>query len=220
MAQIVLSVFALLVGFLALVGAVVFVFVSRKAREASVRVTFPYVVFDVETTGLDSLLNGVVEIAARDSNGREFQAFVSPWDGCAYDEYALKVNGMTMAEILMGISELGAVQALEAWLKDAPRGWFFVGANPSFDHAFISALIARVGSTVRLDYHKMDIQSMALCAHAQGRITLPLNPKNEQPLVKVDALCEAFSISRSSEVHGALEDVRLEETILLGLLAL
>jgi DNA polymerase III epsilon subunit-like protein len=63
----------------------------------------------------------------------------------------------------------------------------------------------------------MDIQSMALMANAQGRISLPLNPKNGQPLVKVDALLEAFNLSRGGDHHGALEDVRLEEQVLLKL---
>lgn len=195
-------------------------FVARKLSDRGTTIAVPYIVFDVETTGLDPAKNGIIEIAARDSNGREFNMKVRPFDGCAWDEYASQVTGVTQDHVRDWATEVQVMEELGRWLIDAPSGWFFIGANPSFDWAFINALAERTGVRIKLDYHKMDIQSMALAAHCQGKITLPANPKNGQPLVKVDALLKAFHMTRSSDTHGALEDVHLEELVFLRLIAL
>lgn len=207
-----LAVLSLLAAMVALNVLIISVFKTRKVARNFVR----YIVFDVETSGLSSVKNGVLEIAARAWDGREFQSFVCPWAGCEFEAKAMEINGLY--EYLLHTSEFGAMQALQAWLKNFEKGWMFVAASPAFDYAFLEAIQERTGVKLGLDYHKMDVQSMALLLHMRGEIKLPVNEKTGAPVVKADALFNYYGLARSSEIHGALEDVRLEAALLEAML--
>ena len=129
------------------------------------------------------------------------------------DERALQINGLVPSE---GEAEADVARAFAEWIASAPSGWLFVGANPSFDHSFLSAFNARNGNIFKLDYHKVDVQSMAVLADARGEITLPI--KNGQPQMSLNAVLAALGLARASETHDALEDVRLTEAAMLRLI--
>lgn len=176
---------------------------------------FSYIVIDVETSGLDAEKNALLSLAARDSTGREFYCRVRAFEGARLDERALQINGLDPSE---GEGEADVALAFAKWIAGAPSGWLFAGANPAFDHAFLSALNARNGNAFKLDYHKVDVQSMAVLADARGEIVLPI--KNGQPQMSLNAVLAALGLARASETHDALEDVRLTEAAMLRLIAL
>ena len=174
---------------------------------------FNYIVLDVETGGLDAERSALLSLAARDSAGREFYSRVKAFEGAQLDERALQINGLNPSE---GEVETNVALAFAEWIAGAPAGWLFVGANPAFDHAFLSAFNARNGNTFRLDYHKVDVQSMAVLADARGEIALPI--KNGQPQMSLNAVLAALGMARVSNTHDALEDVRLTEAAMLRLI--
>jgi DNA polymerase III epsilon subunit-like protein len=163
----------------------------------------PFVCIDVETGGLTAGYHPLLSIGAVDSTGRAFYVRIRAKKSLC-DGKALAINGLTPWR---GVSLRHGMKLFAKWLSQAPHGWYWLGANPSFDKRFIDVAIRESGVDMFVDYHLMDVQSMAFMLDSASVIALPLH--KERPLVRLSSLCETFGIGRISDTHDALEDARL-----------
>lgn len=155
------------------------------------------IIFDTETTGLDSRTDRVIEIGGIElinhfPTGRSLHLYVNPGDQKVHPD-ALAVHGIT-----------------DEFLKDKPPFadiveevlGFFEGAkwiahNATFDMGFINAEFARLGLPPILPDMVTDTLSLARRKH-------PMGPNS------LDALCRRYGIDNSHRTkHGALLDSEL-----------
>jgi DNA polymerase III epsilon subunit-like protein len=171
-----------------------------------------YVVIDTETSGLNPYVHAITEIAAIDSSGREFQIDVIPHSETEFNQKAMDITGKS-ALLLKSLesNETEAAKAFADWLKEAPKGWLFVGANPCFDYTFLYQLSLRTSIKIPINKKKIDIQSIAFAEWARGR--LRLREFDGVPILSLDELLSVTELSRKSFNHNALEDAKLTEAL-------
>jgi DNA polymerase III alpha subunit (gram-positive type) len=126
----------------------------------------PLAFLDTETTGLNPLVNGVVEVAVirvqPDGTEERFHSFVRPLDAETYLAWAPPAH----------IAE--AVRSRQARIGDAPpikdiaeellaflSGCILVGQNIGFDEVMLNGSLFREGITQRVPYHKIDTKTLA-----------------------------------------------------------
>ena len=155
------------------------------------------IIFDTETTGLDSREDRIIEIGGIELNdhfptGRTLHLYIHPGDRKIHPD-ALAVHGIS-----------------EEFLADKPKFAevaeeiiaFFAGAkwiahNASFDMGFINAEFARLGIEPVPNSDVIDTLQMARRKH-------PMGPNS------LDALCRRYGIDNSHRTkHGALLDSEL-----------
>jgi len=156
------------------------------------------IIFDTETTGLDSSKDRIIEIGAleydvnRFPTGRKFHHYINP-DGMKMPSEAQKIHGIT-----------------DAMLADKPRfadivdeflhftdGALLIAHNAMFDLGFINAELGRCGKRP-IDVDRIiDTLPIARRKHPGAQNTL-------------DALCRRYGIDASGRIlHGALLDAEL-----------
>jgi DNA polymerase III subunit epsilon len=155
------------------------------------------IIFDTETTGLDSREDRIIEIGGIELDnhfptGRSIHLFVNPGNKKVHPD-ALAVHGIT-----------------DDFLKDKP-GFadvvdqileFFEGAkwiahNATFDMGFVNAELGRLGMAPISNDNVIDTLSLARRKH-------PMGPNS------LDALCRRYGIDNSHRSkHGALLDSEL-----------
>lgn len=155
------------------------------------------IIFDTETTGLESKIDRVIEIGGIElfnhfPTGKTLHIYISPEDRKVHPD-ALAVHGIT-----------------DEFLKDKPKfadvvtqiQEFFEGArwvahNATFDMGFMNAEFARLGIAPIAPDLVTDTLSMARRKH-------PMGPNS------LDALCRRYGIDNSHRTkHGALLDSEL-----------
>ena len=97
-----------------------------------------FVVVDLETTGLDPLVEGILEIAAVRLEGDRvvgtWQTLVNPGPGVEISEASHAIHGITAAMVADAPGVAEALRAFEAFLGDAP----LVAHNAPFDVGFLN----------------------------------------------------------------------------------
>ncbi|MCA1442201.1 DNA polymerase III subunit epsilon [Ensifer sp. IC4062] len=155
------------------------------------------IIFDTETTGLDSRDDRVIEIGGVElenqfPTGRTLHLYINPGDRKVHPD-ALAVHGIT-----------------DEFLKDKPSfadvvdqildffgGARWVAHNATFDISFINAEFARLGLPPVAGEHVTDTLVLARRKH-------PMGPNS------LDALCRRYGIDNSHRAkHGALLDSEL-----------
>lgn len=169
------------------------------------------VVIDVETTGVNPMKNGLLEIAAiatlyNDNNelsGSEttFSTHIIPFEGCTIDQAALKVNGIDPYHpFRFPITEQEAISGLFEYVKTALkqsecRRAVLVGHNAHFDLSFINAAIKRCGLSKDNPFHAFTcFDTATLAGLALGKTIL------------AKALKEAKIEFNTKEAHSATYD--------------
>jgi DNA polymerase III epsilon subunit-like protein len=187
------------------------------------------VFLDTETTGLDPVVNEIVEFAAikRNRAGKvvatlkiDVRALYAneppPWaEGLpGFDretwaegiQYALKVNGLTLEEVTSedrADPDEAAVQ-----IADFLKNCTLIGQNPSFDVEFLKQMMLRskvkemwYGKVrpVRLPYHKIDVVTLAY-------VRLVPDGLGKLSLTKEGGVCEFLGIPIEG-AHTAMGDV-------------
>jgi len=166
---------------------------------------------DTETTGLDPLKNGVIQIAGIiEIDGvviQEFDYKVKPFQKDVVDLKALKVNGRTIDEIA-GFSLPVDVyrDIMEIFTRhidkyDKTDKFSLVGQNVHFDYDFLNEFFKKCGSPflyAYIDYHMIDVITATALFTIAGKMHL----QN----MKLKTVCDHFGIPL--EAHDALEDVR------------
>lgn len=155
------------------------------------------IIFDTETTGLDSQADRIIEIGAveldnRFLTGRSFHVLVNP-DGREVHPEALAVHGISNA---MLSDKPRFAEIIDQWFEFVGDGRL-VAHNAGFDVGFFDAEFARLGFPP-VDPGRV-IDSLAL-----ARRRHPMGPNS------LDALCNRYGIDNSHRTkHGALLDSEL-----------
>jgi len=158
----------------------------------------PIVVLDVETTGLNTSQDEIIEIGAvRIENGREvaeFSQLINP--GKPLPEKIVEITGITSA-MLRDMPKLEEVAPAFAEFID---GAVLAAHNAAFDMAFIKRLLARIGKD--FDYPVLDTLALARNLYPQS--------KNH----KLGTLCKLLDINLTN-AHRAVHDARATGIMLL-----
>ena len=155
------------------------------------------IIFDTETTGLDSREDRIIEIGGIELDnhfptGRTLHLYINPGDRKVHPD-ALAVHGIT-DEFLK--DKPGFADVAEQILS------FFEGAkwiahNATFDMGFVNAELGRLGLPPIAPSEVIDTLSLARRKH-------PMGPNS------LDALCKRYGIDNSHRAkHGALLDSEL-----------
>ncbi|HDY88803.1 MAG TPA: DEAD/DEAH box helicase, partial [bacterium] len=156
-----------------------------------------FVSFDLETTGLDSKYNEIIEIGAiKVENGEitdEFSELIKPENDIP--DFITNLTGIRNSDV----RESRSVQEVISSFIDFSKGFILLGQNVSFDMAFLrnAAKFKHVG-------YALDNIRLA-------RILLP-----QLPSYSLDSLIEFFAITTENR-HRALIDARITAFVFLKL---
>lgn len=172
--------------------------------------------FDVETTGLDHLRNGIIQLAMMvDIDGiveEEFEFKILPYKGDVIDEEALKHNGLTIEMINTQIEYRNPVQVLSLIKnklgkyvnrfdredKLAPAGY-----NPDFDIRFLKKFWEKGGDKYFgsfFNYYMIDPFRLLLILRHIGLVELEK--------YDLSTACAYFGISFEKRAHDAFSDIK------------
>ncbi|OLP48795.1 DNA polymerase III subunit epsilon [Allorhizobium taibaishanense] len=164
------------------------------------------IVFDTETTGLESKMDRVIEIGGVElfnhfPTGRTFHVYINPADRAIHPD-ALAVHGITPEFLKDKPLFADIVEDLVAFFDGAK----WVAHNATFDMGFINAELERLGRPPVGPEHVIDTLSLARRKHPMGPNTL-------------DALCRRYGIDNSHRTkHGALLDSELLAEVYIEML--
>lgn len=164
------------------------------------------IIFDTETTGLDSREDriielGGVELVNRFPTGRTFHFFINP-QGRQIHADAQAVHGIS-ADQLVDKPIFSAVVDEFIELIDGAK---LVAHNANFDIGFINAEFARIGRPPIGPEWVIDTLALAKRKH-------PMGPNS------LDALCRRYGIDNSHRTkHGALLDSELLAEVYIELI--
>lgn len=133
-----------------------------------------YMVFDLETGGLDPATCGLTEIAAvsavhdgywqHNQITSRFVRIVKPTPGLVYQDKALELQSRTLSDLdERGVPEAEALADLAAWVKlklGRPQTVSPWAHNAAFDMGFISAAVAR--NDTEMPFNRAYLCSMVL----------------------------------------------------------
>lgn len=165
-----------------------------------------FVVFDVETTGLDPASDSIVELGACLLNSSDLVE-VSQFSSRARPESEMReeaqlIHGLTTSDLENSPSMAQVITEFDAW---APQDVLLCGHNVAFDVACLKRGYGVGNLDYRFDYHILDIWSIAYVATRAldlrvGGLTL-------------DDLCAYFGVPRP-QPHSALADARASAEVL------
>lgn len=155
------------------------------------------IIFDTETTGLDSREDRIIELGGIELDnhfptGRSIHLYINPGDRKVHPD-ALAVHGIT-DEFLTDKPKFGdVVEDILSFFQGAK----WIAHNATFDMGFINAELARLGHPPIPGSEVIDTLAMARRKH-------PMGPNS------LDALCKRYGIDNSHRTkHGALLDSEL-----------
>jgi DNA polymerase-3 subunit epsilon len=155
------------------------------------------IIFDTETTGLDSREDRIIEIGGielvnRFATGRTFHVYINP-QGRAVHPDALAVHGISDADLADKPPFQDIVEEFLTFIEGAK----LVAHNANFDMGFINAELTRLG-------HQSVSPDFVIDTLALARRKHPMGPNS------LDALCRRYGIDNSRRTkHGALLDSEL-----------
>lgn len=155
------------------------------------------IVFDTETTGLDSREERIIEIGGielvnRFPTGRVFHKYINP-QGRDIHPDAQAVHGISAADLADKPGFADIADEFLAFIDGAS----LIAHNAGFDMAFVNAELARIGQRAVDPGLVVDTLQLARRRH-------PMGPNS------LDALCRRYGIDNSRRTkHGALLDSEL-----------
>ena len=155
------------------------------------------IIFDTETTGLESKADRIIEIGGIElfnhfPTGKTLHIYINPEDRKVHPD-ALAVHGITDEFLRDKPKFADVVQEI----RDFFEGARWVAHNATFDMGFINAEFARLGIEPVSPELVTDTLSMARRKH-------PMGPNS------LDALCRRYGIDNAHRTrHGALLDSEL-----------
>lgn len=175
--------------------------------------------FDVETTGVDSKTNGIIQIAIMieiDGVVYEKQSFnVCPWGDCVYDEKALAVNGINKKDIFQYPTEeetyLKIIKLMDKYSSkwDKKDKFFTVGFNVRFDLDFLSEFFLRNHDKYlfsRIWGNPIDVMTIA------GEVLNPIRHFMEN--FKLTTVIKELEINcLEGNLHDALYDIEMTREV-------
>jgi len=177
------------------------------------------VVVDLETSGLDPVRHGILEIGAcflanPDMEGSHFEMKVRLHRALDWTAEALAVNGRDRAGLYDPalVSERDALQALFAWAGPGPL--VLAGMNVGkFDLAFLSAAMARHPEVrwPKLGHRTLDMHSVALAWAAQNGKEVDVTRLSTE---STDAIYLMLGLPEEPKPHRALTGAQREREAL------
>lgn len=164
------------------------------------------IVFDTETTGLDSreeriIEIGCIELVNRFPTGRVFHHYLDP-QGREIHPEAQAVHGISAADLAGKPPFLDIAEEFLTFTDGAK----LVAHNAGFDIAFLNAELARIGQAAIDPGRVVDTLALARRRH-------PMGPNS------LDALCRRYGIDNSHRTkHGALRDSELLAEVYIELI--
>jgi len=164
------------------------------------------IVFDTETTGLDSRADRIIEIGGvelvnRFPTGRSFHAYINP-QGREVNPEALAVHGISNADL----ADKPTFDAIALEFLEFIDGARLIAHNAHFDLGFINAEFERCGHALVETHRIVDTLAIAKRKH-------PMGPNS------LDALCRRYGIDNSHRTkHGALLDSELLAEVYIELI--
>lgn len=164
------------------------------------------IIFDTETTGLDSREDRIIEIGGIElkdhfPTGRTIHLFINP-NGRKVHPDALAVHGITDEFLADKPVFSNLVDEILEFFGDA----HWVAHNAMFDMGFINAEFARLGLPPVENTRVVDTLQIARRKH-------PMGPNS------LDALCKRYGIDNSHRLkHGALLDSELLAEVYIELI--
>jgi len=155
------------------------------------------IIFDTETTGLDSREDRVIEIGGVElvnsfPTGRTFHVYINA-QGRPVHPDALAVHGISEADL----ADKPTFPEISESFLEFIDGARLVAHNASFDMGFINAEFGRLGLPPIAQERVLDTLALARRKH-------PMGPNS------LDALCKRYGIDNSRRTkHGALLDSEL-----------
>lgn len=164
------------------------------------------IIFDTETTGLDSREDRIIEIGGvelRDHfpTGRTIHLFINP-DGRKVHPDALAIHGISDESLMDKPNFAALADEIAEFFGDA----LWIAHNATFDMGFINAELARLGRPPIPNTKVVDTLQIARRKH-------PMGPNS------LDALCRRYGIDNSHRLkHGALLDSELLAEVYIELI--
>ena len=164
------------------------------------------IIFDTETTGLDSSEDRVIELGCiemvnRFPTGRTFHKFINP-QGRAIHPDAQAVHGISAADLADKPPFPGIIDEFLEFIDGAS----LVAHNATFDIGFLNVEFGRLGHPVIDPDRVIDTLALARRKH-------PMGPNS------LDALCRRYGIDNSHRTkHGALLDSELLAEVYIELI--
>lgn len=170
------------------------------------------IVLDIETTGLDPEVHGIVSIGAIDMNEPDqyFYEECRIREGEKIDENALDVNGFTLDECRdkNKQSTRDLLQHFEAWLDS--RSIKMIGGLhvASFDVPFLNKKSTQVGLRMRLHKRSIDLHSIAYAKMQSLGKVVPMT--DGWSVMDTDFIHPFCGIPKESKPHNALNGAKWE----------
>ncbi|MFA6154936.1 DNA polymerase III subunit epsilon [Mesorhizobium sp.] len=164
------------------------------------------IIFDTETTGLDSrddrvIELGGVELVNRFPTGRTFHHYINP-QGRPIHAEAQAVHGISAADLA---GKPTFAEIAQEWLAFT-EGARLVAHNATFDVGFLNVEFGRLGHPVIDNGRVVDTLALARRKH-------PMGPNS------LDALCRRYGIDNARRTkHGALLDSELLAEVYIELI--
>lgn len=155
------------------------------------------IIFDTETTGLDSREDRIIEIGGIELDnhfptGRTLHLYISPGERKVHPD-ALAVHGITDEFLADKPAFADVAEQILTFFEGAK----WIAHNATFDMGFINAELARLNLAPIAPSEVIDTLSLARRKH-------PMGPNS------LDALCKRYGIDNSHRAkHGALLDSEL-----------
>lgn len=164
------------------------------------------IIFDTETTGLDSREDRIIEIGGIElidhfPTGRTIHLYINA-DGRKVHPDALAVHGITDESL----ADKPKFAEVADQILDFFGDGLWIAHNATFDMGFINAELARLDRPPVLPAQVVDTLSLARRKH-------PMGPNS------LDALCKRYGIDNSHRLkHGALLDSELLAEVYIELI--
>jgi len=153
---------------------------------------------DIESTGLEAALHGIVELGAifHGSSVSMARWAVNPGE-CFIDPKALEVNGFLERDIRQAPYIDDVIREFDHRVEDKAvlAGW-----NVPFDVGFIKHAYYIAGVNWRFDYHTLDVWSLYYTLIQAGVLEGPLH---------LEGLIDKLGLRQPEDgrAHGALQDI-------------
>ena len=177
-----------------------------------------YVIFDVETGGLDDEKNPLLEIALIHIHRTTFKeisrftCLIQPYDDLTIERAALKANGIKMSDLAEGLTKKVAFKSIREFLKSANVGRtkftrpIMVAHNSPFDIGFTAAFFKANNDNI-WNY----IMGQQICTQLECKKLDILGKLN---LAKC---CEHFGITLVN-AHRAIADTEATVKLLIAII--
>jgi len=170
--------------------------------------TVPHMlVIDIEASGLNYEKHSIVSLGAVDffNPERRFYGECRMWDGAAFMEDALAVNGFTEAEITdpTKITEAELVQQFWEWSQHLGNRTL-TGQNVSYDRDLLKAALDRADLPWDFAHRTLDTHTMCWMHMIHRGLPPPVDDQHRRSSLNLDAVLNYCGIPDEPEPHNAL----------------